>query len=187
MNLESKLTGSIHDAVPTEPADLKGSVPGVKPEPVKSETVSAEPGKSMEPAKGPTASVNKQQPEAEDNKANPMVPMTIAGTNQHNDPEMSAQRVKELKDKISAAKRNNKPVRKNAAKPKPQTATKSKAKAKSKKSVPKETEDENTLDSEEELSTESPIPEPSPEVEELDEARYTHTLCRNTKYLCFRC
>jgi hypothetical protein len=101
-----------------------------------------------------------------------MVPLTIAGTNGKNDPEMSSQKVAELKRQIQEARTANKPVRKNAAvKPKPAAKVKGKAKAAGKRKAKKAESEENTLDSEEMVSEEELFgPASSPEVEELDKA-----------------
>ena len=139
---------------------------------------------TVKQAEGPTespkvadAATTLQQPLVDDLKndqSTPMVPLTIAGTNGKNDPEMSSQKVAELKRQIQEARTANKPVRKNASVKSKATAkrtAKAKAKSAGKKKTKKAESEENTLDSEEPLSEEEPSgPPSSPEVEELDKA-----------------
>jgi hypothetical protein len=136
---------------------------------------------TVKPAEGPTespkvadATASGQPLVADPNtdQNTPMVPLTIAGTNGKNDPEMSSQKVAELKRQIQEARTANKPVRKNAAvKSKPAAKVKGKAKAAGKRKAKKAESEENTLDSEEMVSEEELFgPASSPEVEELDKA-----------------
>ena len=93
----------------------------------------------------------------------PMVPMTVSATNRTNDPEMTADRLKDLKSRLQQIKKNLKQERKETkakskTQTKPKTAAKSRADTKGKKDVKKTTrndkeeESDNALDSESELT-----------------------------------
>jgi hypothetical protein len=101
-------------------------------------------------------------------KQQPMVPMTVSATNGTNDPEMTADRIKDLKSRLAETKKNMKKERKetkskSSVQKKAQTAAKSKPGTKGKKDVKKTTrkdkqeESDNALESESELTGEDQV------------------------------
>ena len=95
-------------------------------------------------------------------KQQPMVPMTVSAINGTNDPEMTADRIKDLKSRLQETKKNLKKERKEAkskssVQKKAQTAAKSKPGAKGKKDVKKTTRKDKQEESESELTDEDQV------------------------------